>query len=81
MGKLDNFKGKQNTNGFKSNLSNINRKGRPWGIKKQIQEFLDGGGEMTIPPSQVDKVFEDGSVRINLPIKKEVIVELLKQTK
>lgn len=78
MSKINNFKGKQNTNGFGSNPNNINRKGRPLSIKKQMQQLLNGNGEITIPSNQVDKVFEDGSVRISLPFKKEVVSELLK---
>ena len=52
MGKEKYFGDKINTEGFDKNKNNINRKGQPVSIKKQLKELLLNDGELPIPAEQ-----------------------------
>lgn len=71
-----NISGIDNTNGFQKNPQNINRKGRPPSIRKQIRELLGQSGEITIAKEQVITKHRDGSVTIMVPNDLKVAMKL-----
>lgn len=77
MNKLENFKGKRNTNGLAENPQNINRAGRPISIKRQLKEMLNADGSITIIKEQIKSINEDGSVTIEIPTQNQLATKLL----
>jgi hypothetical protein len=61
------FGGRRNTNGFDKNPENINKKGRPPSIRKEIVKLLDGDGGLYVPAGSVESINEDGSVIVRIP--------------
>ena len=60
MDKLDNFKGKRNSNGLARNPQNINKSGRPASLKAQLQKQLDGNGSVFIPTKRILETSKKG---------------------
>lgn len=77
MNKLENFKGKRNTNGLAENPQNINREGRPISIKNQLKEMLNADGSITISKEQIKSINEDGSITIDIPTQNQLATKLL----
>jgi len=72
------FNGKESNKGqgFDNNPQNINKNGRPVSIRNQIKELLEKDGEITIPPNQVVKINDDGSITIKLPTQMQMAMKL-----
>jgi hypothetical protein len=73
---LKNFGGKENTNGLDKNKHNVNREGRPASIRNQIKDLLENEGKLTIPPSQIVSINEDGSVTVKVPTQTQIALKL-----
>ena len=65
-----------NTNGFDKNKNNINKEGRPVSIRNQIKDLLENEGNLTIPPSQIVNINEDGSVTVKVPTQTQIALKL-----
>lgn len=66
MSKIDNLGDNANTNGFKENPDNINKKGRGISIRQTLRELLEKKGEFFIPKEQIINITDDG-VTILIP--------------
>ena len=73
---LKNFGGKENTNGLDKNKQNVNREGRPVSIRNKIKDLLENEGKLTIPPSQIVSINEDGSVTVKVPTQTQIALKL-----
>lgn len=56
-----------NTQGFDKNPQNINRKGRPPSIRRQLKEMLESDGKLTFPKKDVIRINKGGSVVVKVP--------------
>lgn len=72
-----NIKGSDNTGGFQVNPENINKKGRPISIRRQLREILAMDGTLKIKPEHVKKIHDDGSVDILMPKKDMIAMKLM----
>lgn len=73
---LDNFKGKQNSNGFAKNSQNINYKGPPISIKNQLKEILKANGKLTIKAKDVVRTEKNGDVIIKVCTEMKIALRL-----
>lgn len=65
------------TGGFDKNPQNINKKGPPISIRKQLREILTMDGTLKIKPEHVKKIHDDGSVDILMPKKDMIAMKLM----
>ena len=73
---LKNFGGKENTNGLDKNKHNVNKEGRPASIRNKIKDLLENEGKLTIAPSQIVSINEDGSVTVKVPTQIKIALKL-----
>ena len=72
-----NIKGSDNTGGFQVNPQNINKKGAPISIRKQLRAILDMDGRMKIKKEHIVAINDDGSIDILMPKKDMVAMKLM----
>jgi len=72
-----NIKGSDNTNGFQKNPQNINKKGAPVSLKKQLVELLELDGKIKIKWDQVVDFKEGIEVVIKVPTQILLMQKLL----
>ncbi len=75
---LENFKGKQNTNGLDKNPQNIDKSGRGASIKTQIGKLFANDGALTIEAKDVLSINKNGSVTIKLATEEQAAMQYLK---
>ena len=60
------LKGAIDGNGFENNPQNINRKGQPPSIRRQLKDLMQVEGEMVILAEDIIKTNKDGSVVVKV---------------
>lgn len=72
-----NIRPEDRTEGFEKHPENINKKGAPISIRKQLREILAMDGAMKIEKKHVIARNEDGSVEILMPKKDMLAMKLM----
>lgn len=76
-GGYKNIRPEDRTEGLEKHPENINKKGAPVSIRKQIREILNMDGTMKIKKEHVVAINEDGSIEIIMPKKDMVAMKLI----
>jgi len=66
----------KNTNGFKENPQNINKKGRPVSIREQLKDLLATQGKLKIPKEQIISIEPSGDIIIKMPTEMQLAMKL-----
>ena len=63
--------------GFNHRPENINKKGRPPSLKKELRNLLSANGEIEIKAKNVIRINEDGSVTVKISTSESLVLKLL----
>ena len=63
--------------GFNYRPENINKKGRPSSLKKELRNLLLADGEIEIKAENIIQINDDGSVSIKISTSESLVLKLL----